>query len=64
MNSFGKYNAFFRNCEDFATYCKCCKAASNQVAKAVYGFSLSGIVAYSIAKENFRKKENDNLINI
>ncbi|XVE89930.1 hypothetical protein DITRI_Ditri20bG0035700 [Diplodiscus trichospermus] len=49
--NFGKkYNFFFNNCEDFATRCKIGEPMSNQFAGLFFGFSLPGIVAYTVAK--------------
>ncbi|XP_022720043.1 uncharacterized protein LOC111277879 [Durio zibethinus] len=49
--NFGKkYNFFFNNCEDFATRCKTGDAMSNQFAGTVFGFGLTGVVAYKAAK--------------
>ncbi|OMO71937.1 hypothetical protein CCACVL1_18022 [Corchorus capsularis] len=48
--SFGKYNFFFRNCEDFATYCKTGEAQSNQSAGFIFGFGLGGLFGYNVIK--------------
>ncbi|XVF31069.1 hypothetical protein REPUB_Repub16aG0113600 [Reevesia pubescens] len=45
--SFGRYNFFFNNCEDFAVYCKTGEAMSKQAQ------GLFGVVGYSAIKKRF-----------
>ncbi|KAK8342565.1 hypothetical protein V6Z11_A08G250400 [Gossypium hirsutum] len=47
--SFGSYNFFLNNCEDFAVYCKTGMAMSNQTA-GLFGFNLVGAVGYHATK--------------
>ncbi|XP_007030525.2 PREDICTED: uncharacterized protein LOC18600153 isoform X2 [Theobroma cacao] len=49
-NSFGNYNFFWNNCEDFATYCKTGVATSNQTAGVFFGFGVPGIIGYNVFK--------------
>ncbi|XP_021283006.1 uncharacterized protein LOC110415627 [Herrania umbratica] len=51
--SFGNYNFFFNNCEDFATYCKTGLATSNQAAGVLFGFSVPGVIGYNVLKGIF-----------
>ncbi|KAB2071535.1 hypothetical protein ES319_A08G228700v1 [Gossypium barbadense] len=47
--SFGSYNFFLNNCQDFAVYCKTGMALSNQTA-GLFGFNLVGAVGYHATK--------------
>ncbi|XWS57709.1 hypothetical protein CRYUN_Cryun09bG0196900 [Craigia yunnanensis] len=55
--SFGSYNFFLNNCEDFAVYCKMGVAMSNQTA-GLFGFNLVGTVGYAVAKEIYEAVDN------
>ncbi|XWS58373.1 hypothetical protein CRYUN_Cryun08bG0028600 [Craigia yunnanensis] len=47
--SFGDYNFFLNNCEDFAVYCKTGMKMSNQTA-GLFGFNPVGLVGYAVTK--------------